>query len=48
VSETLFRDLYQQVSKLYYARDYSQAFELVEKEQTAFPEDADEIASLRL
>jgi Phospholipase/Carboxylesterase len=48
VRETTFRDLHQQVSKLYHAKAYTQAFELVEEKRAAFPENADEIAYWRL
>jgi predicted esterase len=48
VSKPPFDDLYQHVNKLYYAQAYPQAFDLVEQEQAAFPEHANEIAYWRL
>lgn len=45
---TTFRDLYRQVSKLYDAKAYTQALDLVEHERAAFPEHANEIAYWRL
>ena len=48
MDKTTFHELYQQVNKLYYAQAYTQGLDLVEQEQIAFPEHANEIAYWRL
>lgn len=46
--KTTFRNLHQQLRKLYDTKDYAQALALIEKEQAAFPENVYEIAYWRL